>query len=98
MSTSVIARFPMTEGMGAALIDTLRTALADTRAFEGCESIEVYTDNDNADTIVLWEKFATRANHEAYLAWRVETGMLEQLGPIMAGDLEITYLDGHPDV
>ena len=98
MSHTIHAAFPCQEGKGATLLGILTEALVDTRAFEGCESIEVYTDSDNPDTVVLWEKFATRANHEAYLAWRIETGMLEMLGPILASDLEVTYYDDHPDV
>ncbi len=98
MSQTVHAVFPCREGQGAGLLETLKTALVDTRAFDGCESIEVFTDADNPDTVVLWEHFETRAHHEAYLAWRVETGLLDMLAPILAGDLQVTYLDGHPDV
>ncbi|MBC8365285.1 MAG: antibiotic biosynthesis monooxygenase [Actinobacteria bacterium] len=98
MSHTIHVVFPCQEGKGADLLAILNEALVDTRAFEGCESIEAYTDSDNPDQVVLWEKFATRANHEAYLAWRIETGMLEMLGPILASDLQVTYLDDHPDI
>ncbi|GIR37137.1 MAG: hypothetical protein CM15mP49_25220 [Actinomycetota bacterium] len=38
-------------------------------------------DQDNPDRIILWEKWETRENYEAYLAWRTETGMFEGLEP-----------------
>ena len=100
MSQTVHALFPCQAGKGVALLAILRSeqGLTATRAFEGCESIEAYTDADNPDNIVLWEKFATRADHEAYLAWRIETGMIDMLGSILASDLQVTYLDDHPDV
>ena len=98
MSQTVHALFPCNEGLGAGLVETLKSALVDTRAFDGCESIEVYVDADKPDTVILWEKFATRAHHEAYLAWRVETGLLDMLAPILAEDLTITYLDDQPGV
>ena len=100
MSQTVHALFQCQPGKGAELLAILGSdqGLVATRAFEGCESIETYTDADNPATIVLWEKFATRANHEAYLAWRIETGMLDMLGSILASDLQVTYLDDHPDV
>ena len=100
MSQTVHALFPCQAGKGVELLSILRSAqgLTATRAFEGCESIEAYTDADNPDNIVLWEKFATRANHEAYLAWRIETGLLDALGSILASDLQVTYLDAHSDV
>lgn len=100
MSQTVHALFPCQAGKGAELLAILRSeaGLTATRAFEGCESIEAYTDADNPDDVILWEKFATRADHEAYLAWRIETGLLDALGSILASDLEVTYLDDHPDV
>ena len=100
MSQTVQAVFTCQAGKGAGLLAILGSeqGLAATRAFEGCESVETYTDADNPDTIVLWEKFATRADHEAYIAWRVETGLIDLLGSILASDLQITYLDNHPGV
>ena len=98
MSQTVHAVFACNEGLGAGLVETLKSALVDTRAFDGCESIEVYVDADEPDTVILWEKFATRAHHEAYLAWRVETGLLDMLAPILAEDLKITYLEDQPGV
>ncbi len=100
MSQTVHALFPCQAGKGVELLAILRSeqGLTATRAFEGCESIEAYTDADNPDNIVLWEKFATRANHEAYLAWRIETGLLDALASILASDLQVTYLDAHSDV
>ena len=100
MSLTVSAVFTCQAGKGADLLAILGSdqGLAATRAFEGCESVETYTDADNPDTIVLWEKFATRADHEAYLGWRAETGMIDYLGSILASDLQVTYLDSHPGV
>ena len=63
--------------------ELLLAALADTRAFEECESVETYVDQDNPDHIYLWEKWATRAHYEAYLAWWMETGMLDSIAPFM---------------
>ena len=98
MSQTVHVLFPCNEGMGAGLVEALKSALVDTRAFDGCESIEVYVDLDQPDKVVLWEKFASRAHHEAYLAWRVETGLLEMLAPILAEATEFTSLADQPGV
>ena len=99
MSQTVYAEFPCKEGEGANLVNMLREILPDTRAFEGCESIEVYTGgSDNADDVVIWQRWATRANHEAYLAWRTETGAFDAIIPILAGEFRISYLGIHDDV
>jgi quinol monooxygenase YgiN len=95
MPQTVKAVFPCQPGKGNDLVQMLSHALADTRAFPGCLSVETYTDVDQPDTVVLWEKFETRADHEAYLKWRGETGMMEALAPILAGPLDVQYLDFH---
>ena len=98
MSQTIHALFPCNEGKGAELLGILKEALVDTRAFEGCISIESFTSADAPDDVVLWEKFETRAHHEAYLSWRVETGMLDMLAPVLRSGLEVTYLETHADV
>ena len=56
MSQTTHVVFACQAGKGADLLATLGSdqGLVATRAFEGCESVEVYTDADNPDTIVLW--------------------------------------------
>ncbi|MGZ0220224.1 MAG: putative quinol monooxygenase [Acidimicrobiales bacterium] len=98
MSQIVHVVFPCNDGAGAGLLAVLKEALVETRAFDGCEAIEVYTSADAPDDVVLWETFASRAHHEAYLGWRVETGMLDMLAPVLRSDLQVAYLDHHADV
>lgn len=99
MSHSALVEFPCNSGQGEVLLKTLTAALVDTRAFEGCEAIETYTDQENPDLVVLWEKWATRENYEAYLAWRMETGLMDVLAPMMdTSKLRIVHLEHHADV
>ena len=95
MSQTIHVVFPCQEGKGPELIEILRGALADTRAFEGCESVEVYSADNHPAPVVLWEKFAVKENHQAYLKWRMDTGLPELLAPVLAGNLQVTYLDSH---
>ncbi|HJP15847.1 MAG TPA: antibiotic biosynthesis monooxygenase [Acidimicrobiales bacterium] len=92
MPHTSMAYFPCKEGVGTELLSVLLVALADTRAFEGNVSIETYVDQDNPDRIFLWEKWETRENYEAYLAWRMETGMMDMLGPLLDGSPEFIHL------
>lgn len=92
MSHTTLVEFPCAPGKGAEFLAMLLPALADTRAYEGCEGVETYTDQDNPDLVLLWEKWAARSNQEAYIAWRVETGMLEAFGPFLAGEVRIVQL------
>lgn len=92
MSHTVLVEFNCAEGKGAEFLQVLLPALAETRAYEGCESVETYADADNPDRVVLWEKWAARENQEAYLGWRVETGMLDMIGPFMAAEPRFVHL------
>lgn len=99
MSHTAVVEFPCNEGKGAELLATLKVALVDTRAFAGNEGIETYSDQDDPDLVVLWEKWATRADYEAYLAWRMETGLMDVLAPFMdTSKLRIVHLQAHQDV
>lgn len=95
MSHTVILEFKCNEGVGPGFLETLLGALADTRAFEGCENVEVYTDADDPDRIVLWEKWTTREDQEAYLAWRTETGtsISSMTAPMMAEPPRFVHLE-----
>ena len=92
MSHTVMAEFPCAPGKGSELLSLLLPALADTRAFAGCLLVETYVDQDNPDLIVLWEKWADRSKQEAYMAWRVETGMLGLIGPFLGGAPRFLHL------
>ncbi len=92
MSHTIVAEFLCSPGKGGEFLELLLPSLSDTRAFEGCELVETYTDQDNPDLVVLWEKWAARGNQEAYLAWRLETGMLDAIGPFMAAAPRFVHL------
>ncbi len=88
--------FPCQPDMGAVLLEALAAALVETRAFDGCLSVETFVDADKPDNVLLVEEWATRGHQERYMKWRTENGMIELLQPILAGPLEVHYLDARP--
>jgi quinol monooxygenase YgiN len=92
----VILVFKCHAGMGAGVLDVFTASLGDTRAFDGCISVETYVDADNPDTITLIEEWESKAQQETYLGWRIENGMIDMLGPVLAEPLEMRYLEPHP--
>lgn len=92
MSHTVLIELACVTGKGTEYLAALLPLLADTRAFEGCELVEVYSDDDNPDCILLWEKWTSRKNQEAYLAWRVEAGTLASMDRFMAVDPRFIHL------
>lgn len=79
-------------------LEVLRGALPDTRAYDGCESIETYVDQDTPGHVLLIERWAARSNHEAYLSWRVEQGMVEVLADFFTAPAQFQYFEARADV
>jgi quinol monooxygenase YgiN len=71
----------------------LKKLLVETRAYDGCQSVDVYNDLDSKGTLVLYEKWDSPGHHKKYMAWRQETGALAQLGAALTGPPIIRYFD-----
>ena len=80
-------------------LGVLRQALPDTRAYQGCESLETFTDMDHRGHVILVERWSERAAHERYFAWREEQGMRAVIMDFLANeDGGFHYFEPRPDV
>ena len=84
MKNLVIVSFPAKEGMLDDLKETLKAALPDTRSFDGCISVDTYIE-DSTNTIHLIEDWESLDHQSKYLNWRIETGLLDVLEPLLSG-------------
>lgn len=91
----MIVEFPVVAETRAEFIVELEKILIDTRAYDGCLAVTVWTNEEDPDMVWLLEDWQTRAHQEAYLNWRVETGNTAHLGPFLAGDLRFLWLEQH---
>ena len=55
----------------------IKDALPDTRAFDGCQSVDVYENHDKPGEIFLVERWDSKEHQQKYIAWREETGMIK---------------------
>ena len=62
----------------------LAKLLPETRAYEGCQSVTPYL-NDDGQTVVLVELWDSKPHYDKYLAWREETGALANFGALLEG-------------
>jgi quinol monooxygenase YgiN len=92
---TLILTFPCKPGSGQVLLEAFKTALTETRAFKGCISVTTYTSATNPDAIVLIEEWDNKTSQANYMQWRTDTGMPEQLGPLLAGPLKEEWLVPH---
>ena len=93
MACIVILEVTAKKGTGLQLVETFRALLRDTRNKDGCQSVEVTTNLDNNDNLVLVEHWATRQHYENYLARRQQRGDLDRLAGALAGPPSIRYFD-----
>ena len=69
----------------------MKNALPDTRAFEGCQSVDIYQNQDNPGELFLVELWDSKEHQQKYVAWREETGMMEALGTFLAAPPTFTF-------
>jgi quinol monooxygenase YgiN len=71
----------------------LKQLLPDTRAYAGCQGIDIYGNLDDAGNLVFYERWDTREHYQKYLAWRTETGVLDQLSAKLTAPPKIRYYE-----
>ena len=93
MTIAVILKLKCQSGKGPDLTAALQSMLGDTRARQGAEMIEMVVNQDNPDHIIVYEKWAAKEDHQAYMGWRQERGDLDALGGFVSEPPAVTYFD-----
>ncbi len=96
MTQKMILSLPVPAERRDALVEFLREALVDTRNAEGCLSAVIWLPHDDPARVLLFECWATREHHASYSAWRVETGFMDTLAPLVSAPPEVTWLQELP--
>ena len=84
MKNLVIVSFPAKAENLEELKESMRAALPDTRSFDGCLSVDTYVEK-STNTIHLIEDWESLDHQAKYLNWRIETGLLDALDPLLKG-------------
>jgi heme-degrading monooxygenase HmoA len=93
MSVHATNTFRTNPGQAGELVETLRRVLPDTLTHGGCEEIRIWCDQDDPDSVVSLTRWATRADYEAYLAWREQTGDTAMFRGMLVRPMEVHYYD-----
>ncbi len=93
MSCQVILEFNVKNESIEAARSWLKRILPDTRSFDGCISIAVVQNQDDPTGLVVLEQWNSRQHYERYLQWRTETGVLNELVSMLAGEPKFRFLD-----
>ena len=63
------------------------------RAWEGCKLMEVYESAEDENTLIIWQKWATKENQESYIKMRKDTGAFVMLREWLASPPQIVSLN-----
>ena len=97
MSVMITLEMPIKSEKLEEYLGIMKQALVDTRNYKGCESGETYVEKEKS-VVCLVERWNSVEDQKAYMAWRMETGLLEALGPYLDGELVNRFFDIHADV
>jgi len=58
--------------------------LSVTRAAKGCQSLQMFESREDEMKLIIWQKWDSKENQEAYIKHRHEDGTFEMIGEIVA--------------
>ena len=82
----ITLEMPVKPDMLEDYLNILKGALVETRAYKGGRSVTTLVDQETS-SIVLVEEWDSAEDQQAYIAWRVETGLIDAIAPFMQGEL-----------
>ena len=86
-----IVNFQTKPGQGDALAHGLVKALEFTRTQPGCNSVDLYRNEDDADSVYLWEDWDSSRQHKDYVNMIMESGKNADLMELLAKPPESVY-------
>ena len=73
--------------------DAIASIIDETRSYDGCEQMTYTVNQDDPTNVVFVEKWETREKYDAYFAWRVETGALNAIMPMLSAEPSKRFLE-----
>ncbi|QMU55095.1 MAG: hypothetical protein GKS07_09515 [Nitrosopumilus sp.] len=62
----------------------LKEILPETRTFEGCQGVRLYESKETPTKLTIHAKWVSEDAQKKYISWRMETGALEKLMPMLS--------------
>ena len=86
MSVMITLEMPVKPDMLEEYLNILKGALVETRSYKGCRSVTTLVDQETS-SVLLVEEWDSAEDQQAYMAWRMETGLIDAVAPFMQGEL-----------
>ena len=65
--------------------------LPDTRSFEGCQGVQLYENTESPTKLTIHAKWTSKEAQKKYMTWRMETGSLDKLAPMLSEPLSMQF-------
>ena len=82
----ITLEMPVKPDMLEEYLNILKGALVETRSYKGCRSVTTLVDQETS-SVLLVEEWDSAEDQQAYMAWRMETGLIDAISPFMQGEL-----------
>ena len=93
MSVSVLLSGTLKDGLVEQFTEICSEAFHVTRAFDGCQNINLTLHVENPHKFVLTEVWGSKEHYEKYAAFRVEDGTVAAIGNMCADGPNIDIFD-----
>ena len=84
MSVVVIMNLTVKEESLDEVKKYFKEILPDTRSFDGCEGVQLYESKEKRTKLTIHAKWVSEEAQKKYIEWRMETGALEKLMPMLS--------------
>lgn len=93
MTCQVILEFKAKKNSIEGIRSFLREILPDTRGYDGCVGLSITQNQDDLTAFAVVEQWDTRKKYEAYLQWRIDSGVMNKLAEMMDGEPSIRFFN-----
>jgi quinol monooxygenase YgiN len=93
MSIVVLLDFRVKPDVVEESLQFFKKILPETRAYQGCEGVDVYNNDDDPTNIIFYERWQSKQHYQKYFEWRTQSGFMEKFGEKLAGPPTIRYFN-----
>tara|TARA_B100001057_G_scaffold73507_2_gene67893 strand:- start:2853 stop:3146 length:294 start_codon:yes stop_codon:yes gene_type:complete len=93
MTVSVLLEGELKDGLIDEFVEICRGSYPVTRAYDGCQGINLTLNVENKNNFVMTEVWDTKQHYENYLAFRTEEGTVADIQSMCKNDVSIRIFD-----
>lgn len=91
MSVTAIVKLTALPGQRDALLSAMSPSVKATRAQPACLAADLLAGIENTDEVILVEHWTSVVAHENFIGGLIDAGGLNDILPLLAGDIETSH-------